>query len=98
MRLSDPFEIDKIDKALNEFNTQNNVVSDRLDFFIKDCDVYTNMLVQLDREGVDEALPAEIQKTLEPIKEKCQLITYQLICLLNDQNLAQFMEKKKQLK
>ena len=56
------------------------------------------MIVQLDREGADEALPNEIKMTLEPVKEKCQLITYQLILLLNKQNLAQFMEKKKQLK
>ena len=43
-------------------------------------------------------MPNEIKLTLEPVKEKCQLITYQLILLLNKQNLAQFMEKKKQLK
>ena len=29
------------------------------------------MIVQLDREGADEALPNEIKMTLEPVKEKC---------------------------
>ena len=58
MRASDPYEIDK---ALNEFNYEDKGVGDRLDYFIKDCDVYTNMLVQLDREGADESLPIEIK-------------------------------------
>ena len=59
-----------IDGALNDFNKEDKDCTDRLDFFIKDCDVYTNMLVQLDREGADDEIPNEIKQTLEPIKEK----------------------------
>ena len=64
---SDPYEIDRV---LNEFNYEDKGVSDRLDFFIKDADVYTNMLIQIDKEGVADDLPEEIKKTLDP-KEKC---------------------------
>ena len=43
-------------------------------------------------------LPPELRKGLEPRKEKCQLIIFQLICLLSKNELTNFIPRKRQLR
>lgn len=76
----------------------NETKKDRLDFFTKDSDYYTNLLLSIVKTQSDAEIPTEILSTLEPVREKCQLIIFQLITLLNRQTLSWFIHRKKQLR
>lgn len=81
-----------------DFETKDSGLNERLDLFIGDVDLYTSMLIQLDIEGGEEKMPDELIKSLYPVKEKSQLIIFQLISLFNSKNLSQFIDRKKQMK
>ena len=76
----------------------NETKKDRLDFFTKDSDYYTNLLLSIVKTQSDAEIPNEILSTLEPVREKCQLIIFQLVTLLNRQTLSWFIHRKKQLR
>ena len=44
---------------------------DRLDYFTKDSDYYTTLLLMIVKMQSDADLPQEIVSTLEPVREKC---------------------------
>ena len=50
--------------------------NDRLDYFTKDSDYYTTLLLMIVKMQSDADLPREIVSTLEPVREKCQLIIF----------------------
>ena len=50
------------------------------------------------KSQADDDLPKEIESTLYPVREKCQLIIFQLVTLLNRQTLSWFIKRKKQLR
>ena len=54
----------------------NETKKDRLDFFTKDSDYYTNLLLSIVKTQSDAEIPTEILSTLEPVREKCQLIIF----------------------
>lgn len=53
------------------------------------------MLLLIVAHQSDEEIPLEIKATLDPVREKCQLIIFQLITLLNKQTLSWFILRKK---
>ena len=73
------------DEDQNEllFLNINETKKDRLDFFTKDSDYYTNLLLSIVKTQSEAEIPYEILSTLEPVREKCQLIIFQLVTLLN---------------
>lgn len=73
------------DEDQNEllFLNINETKKDRLDFFTKDSDYYTNLLLSIVKTQSEADIPNEILSTLEPVREKCQLIIFQLVTLLN---------------
>ena len=83
---------------VDNFETKDSGLNDRLDLFIGDVDLYTSMLTQLEKTEGDEQMPDELRRVLDPVKEKTQLIIFQLISLFNKKNLSNFIERKKQLK
>ena len=44
---------------------------DRLDYFTKDSDYYTSLLLYIVSCSSEAGLPPEITTTLEPVREKC---------------------------
>ena len=54
----------------------NETKKDRLDFFTKDSDYYTNLLLSIVKTQSEAEIPNEILSTLEPVREKCQLIIF----------------------
>ena len=76
----------------------NETNRDRLDLLTMDSDYYTSLLLSIVEIKHDEGIPKEILASLEPVKEKCQLIIFQLITLLNRQTLSMFIHRKKQLR
>ena len=55
---------------VDNFETKDSGLNDRLDLFIGDVDLYTGMLIQLEKEGGDDQMPDELRKALDPVKEK----------------------------
>ena len=58
------------DAEVEDFETKDSGLNDRLDLFINDVDNYSGMLIQLEKEGGDEEMPAELLRVLVPVKEK----------------------------
>lgn len=52
-------------------NNSEKKKKDRLDFFTKDSDYYTSLLLMIVKMQSDADLPPEIVNTLEPVREKC---------------------------
>ena len=80
MGMADQYDDGQLDVL--ELNSKKKQVQ-RLDFFTKDSDYYTNLLLSIVKMQSDAELPHEIVTTLEPVREKCQLIIFQLVTLLN---------------
>jgi len=70
----DEFDHDELLELHNDEKDKKK--KDRLDFFTKDSDYYTTLLLQIVKQQGDAELPIEITQALEPVREKCQLIIF----------------------
>jgi len=67
--LGDTANDDETNGLLELTNTEKK--KDRLDYFTKDSDYYTTLLLLIVKQQSDAGLPPEIVTTLEPVREKC---------------------------
>ena len=83
MALSEYHDDDDEEHKLNLGRNNYQKKKDQLHYFTKDSDYYTTLLLQIVKQQGDVELPAEIVEALDPVREKCQLIIFQLVTLLN---------------
>ena len=56
--------------ANDEYETEVSGLNSRLELFTSDIHLYTNMLIQLEKEELDVEVPEIIKKDLYPFREK----------------------------